>query len=142
MAANCAVFVVDSTDRDRIEEAEDETHRLFAEDNVREFPLLVLANKQDLPNAMRGPEVIEKLGLHKLRNRQWFLHESTASDGSGLDDGLEWLSRMLQPGQRPPAQILPTPRTVVSKHVKAADDGVSTADTDSTADAEALDAHA
>jgi len=142
-AANCAVFVVDSVDRDRIEEAADELQRFLAEDEVREFPFLVFANKQDLPNAMRGPEVIEKLGLHKLRNRHWFLQESTASDGSGLDEGLEWLSRTLQQqGQRPPAQTFPTLGTVVNKHVKGADDGASIADTDSTADTEVLDSHA
>lgn len=149
-AANCAVFVVDSNDRERLEEAKDELHRLLSEDEVLDFPLLVFANKQDLPNAMRGPEVIEKLGLHQVRNRLWFLQECTATDGSGLFEGIEWLSRTLHrgqrplvhQGQRPPAEVLPKPRKVADKEHEAADDGTSIADTDSTADTEALDAHA
>ena len=35
--------------------------------------LLVFANKQDLPNAMNAAEITDKLGLHSLRNRNWYI---------------------------------------------------------------------
>jgi ADP-ribosylation factor 1/2 len=35
--------------------------------------LLVFANKQDLPNAMNAAEIIDKLGLHSLRQRHWYV---------------------------------------------------------------------
>ena len=35
--------------------------------------LLVFANKQDLPNAMNAAEITDKLGLHSLRQRHWYL---------------------------------------------------------------------
>lgn len=38
---------------------------------MRECPLLVLANKQDLDNAMSSEYVTEQLDLHKLRDRPW-----------------------------------------------------------------------
>lgn len=139
---NCAVFVVDSNDRDRIEEAKDQLHLFLSEEEVRDYPLLVFANKQDLPNAMRGVELVEKLGLNTLRNRQWFLQESNALDGSGLSEGLDWLSHVLNPSQQPSAKVSPKQCKVASKDHEVQDDGCSTADTDSTADTEAFDAHA
>lgn len=43
------VFVVDSQDRDRIDEARQELHRIIGDREMREALLLVFANKQDLP---------------------------------------------------------------------------------------------
>jgi len=40
------IFVVDSNDRDRIDAARDELHRMLGEDELREAVLLVFANKQ------------------------------------------------------------------------------------------------
>ncbi|CAG8586876.1 9137_t:CDS:2, partial [Diversispora eburnea] len=43
------VFVVDSQDRDRIDEARQELHRIISDREMRDCLLLVFANKQDLP---------------------------------------------------------------------------------------------
>ena len=83
------IFVVDSNDRyveiiqaftimlfllrERIGEARDELMRMLAEDELREAVLLIFANKQDLPNAMNAAEITDKLGLHSLRNRNWYI---------------------------------------------------------------------
>merc|ERR1719440_2355226 len=58
-----AIFVVDSSDRDRIEDARQELFKMLNEDEMRDAVLLVFANKQDLPGAMDAAEVTEKLGL-------------------------------------------------------------------------------
>merc|ERR1740127_267223 len=60
------IFVVDSNDRDRIEDAREELTKILNEDEMRDAVLLVFANKQDLPNAMTAAEVTEKLGLHNM----------------------------------------------------------------------------
>ncbi len=85
------VLVVDSNDRCRIDQARDEIHRMLVEEELRGVPLLIYANKQDLPNAMSAAEVTEKLGLSKLRQRKWYIQESCAPTGEGLYDGLDWL---------------------------------------------------
>ena len=64
------VFVVDSNDREKITEAEDELQKMLQEDELRDATLLVFANKQDLPNAMTASELTDKLGLQNLRNRR------------------------------------------------------------------------
>lgn len=43
------IFVVDSNDRDRMEDARKELKRVMDEGEVKEALLLVFANKQDLP---------------------------------------------------------------------------------------------
>ena len=89
------IFVVDSNDRDRIDDAKEELHRMLNEDELREAKLLVLANKQDLPNAMNAAEVADKLGLHSLRQRSWYIQSACAITGDGLYEGLDWLSNAI-----------------------------------------------
>nr|ADV03037.1 ADP ribosylation factor [Karlodinium veneficum] len=89
------IFVVDSNDRDRIEDAKEELTKMLNEDEMREAVLLCFANKQDLPNAMTAAEVTEKLGLNQMRNRQWFIQSACATTGDGLYEGLDWMSRTL-----------------------------------------------
>ncbi|KAK7829537.1 adp-ribosylation factor [Quercus suber] len=61
-------------------------------DELRDAVLLVFANKQDLPNAMNAAEITDKLGLHSLRQRHWYIQSTCATSGEGLYEGLEWLS--------------------------------------------------
>ena len=83
---------MDSNDRERIIEAKDELQRMLNEDELRDAIVLVYANKQDLPNAMSPAEVIDKLGLTTLRNRNWHCQGCCATTGDGLYEGMEWLS--------------------------------------------------
>jgi ADP-ribosylation factor protein 1 len=90
------IFVVDSNDRERMGEAREEMMRMLNEDELREAVLLVFANKQDLPNAMNAAEITDKLGLHSLRNRNWYIQATCATSGDGLYEGLDWLSQQLK----------------------------------------------
>jgi ADP-ribosylation factor protein 1 len=89
---NGVIFVVDSNDKERAAQARDELQKMLAEDELRDAVLLVFANKQDLPNAMSTAEVTDKLGLHSLRQRTWFIQGTCATSGEGLYEGLDWLS--------------------------------------------------
>merc|ERR1712217_331083 len=57
------IFVVDSNDRERIEDAREELAKMLMQEEMRDAVLLVLANMQDLPNSLAAAEVTEKLGL-------------------------------------------------------------------------------
>ena len=82
------IFVVDSNDRERVSEAREELQRMLNEDELRDALLLVFANKQDLPNAMNAAEITDKLGLHSLRQRSWYIQATCATSGDGLYEGL------------------------------------------------------
>merc|ERR1712039_686962 len=62
------IFVVDSNDRDRIDDARDELHKMINDEELKDAIVLVYANKQDLPE-LTTPEVTEKLGLHTIRGK-------------------------------------------------------------------------
>lgn len=61
------------------------------EELLKDTILLVYANKQDLPNALKAPAVAEKLGL-TTQKRKWYIQACCATNGDGLYEGLEWLS--------------------------------------------------
>lgn len=90
------IYVIDSNDRDRIEDAKEELHRMLADEDLRDAVLLVFANKQDLPNAMRASEITEKLELHLLKQRAWYIQSTCAKTGEGLVEGLDWLARTVE----------------------------------------------
>ncbi|KAM4619283.1 ADP-ribosylation factor 4-like [Polymixia lowei] len=89
------IFVVDSNDKERVAESAEELSKMLQEDELREAVLLVFANKQDLPNALSVGELTEKLGLQSLRSRTWYVQATCATQGTGLYEGLDWLSTEL-----------------------------------------------
>ncbi|NWU17237.1 ARF6 factor, partial [Cephalopterus ornatus] len=86
------LFVVDCADRDRIDEARQELHRIINDREMRDAIILIFANKQDLPDAMKPHEIQEKLGLTRIRDRNWYVQPSCATTGDGLYEGLTWLT--------------------------------------------------
>lgn len=90
------IFVVDSSDLDRIDQAKEELHKLLYEDALRDCAVLVYANKQDLPNAMDAATLTERLELRQLpqpQSRKWYVQPCVALSGAGLYEGLDWLSK-------------------------------------------------
>ncbi|XP_034739019.1 ADP-ribosylation factor-like protein 13A isoform X2 [Etheostoma cragini] len=67
--AHGIIFVVDSSDRQRIKEVKEVLADQLKQPRVAGKPLLVLANKQDKMNALLGSELIEILSLEALVNQ-------------------------------------------------------------------------
>merc|ERR1711975_78273 len=84
------IYVVDSSDRKRLEEAAAELAELLEEDKLGGIPVLVFANKQDLISAVPGDELIETMGLMDIKDRPWQIQPSSAKTGVGLQEGMEW----------------------------------------------------
>ncbi|KAB1214397.1 ADP-ribosylation factor 1 [Morella rubra] len=97
--ANCVIFVVDSNDRDRISEAREELHRMLGEDNLPGKPLLVFANKKDIPNAMSTSEITAKLGLTPDIGCLWHVQATRGTSGEGLNEGFSWLIENISKGK-------------------------------------------
>ncbi|XP_033647724.1 ADP-ribosylation factor 4-like [Asterias rubens] len=89
------IFVVDSNDKERLSEARAELEKMLQEDELREAILLVFANKQDLPNAMSVTELTEGLALNQMKGKKWYVQAACATQGTGLYEGLDWLSNAL-----------------------------------------------
>jgi len=93
------IFVVDSSDLERMAEAREDLHRMLTEYELWDAPLLVLANKQDEPNAATSREITEVLNLYSLQNRAWYIIETKAvhpdASEANLHAGLDWLVETL-----------------------------------------------
>lgn len=90
------IFVIDSSDRERITEAKVELYKLLKEDDLKNAILMIYANKQDISSSMSTTEISDKLGLLKLRNRTWYIQATSALRGDGLYQGLDWMSQQIK----------------------------------------------
>mmetsp|Transcript_18999 Transcript_18999/g.44309 ORF Transcript_18999/g.44309 Transcript_18999/m.44309 type:complete len:195 (+) Transcript_18999:113-697(+) len=88
-------FVVDSSDRSRLSVARKVLQEMLHTAELRNAALLVLANKQDMPNAMSAQEVAIGLGLHEVHGREWSIQPACATSGEGLHTGFDWLTRAM-----------------------------------------------
>ena len=89
------IFVVDSNDRDRMEDAAEELKKMLAAEELEDCCVLVMANKQDLNGALAPGEVTEKLGMGALKGRTWLVQGTSATTGQGLKEGLDWMASVL-----------------------------------------------
>lgn len=58
------IFVVDCADRDRIDEARQELHRIINDREMRDAIILIFANKQDLPDGMLNLPLLRFIALN------------------------------------------------------------------------------
>lgn len=94
------IFVVDSSDKSRFPEAKGELDWILDDAEMAGVPLVVLANKQDLPKAVSPSGVAAGLGLQDVRNRKWHVQGTSATIGEGLLESMQELSRMVKEFQR------------------------------------------
>ncbi|KAG8846644.1 Arf GTPase arf3 [Serendipita sp. 405] len=94
--AVAVIYVVDAADIERIHEAREEMDRLLSLEELKGVPLLVLANKEDLPNAMDISILTKKLGMQARRDRLWHIQSCCAVSGDGILEGLNWLTNTLK----------------------------------------------
>lgn len=90
------IFVVDTSDRERMDIAKSEMWKLLGEELLKEVPLLIFANKLDL-NGMSVTEVAETLDLKSITDRKWHIQGCSARKKEGLVEGMNWLADTLSP---------------------------------------------
>ena len=69
---------------------------MLDEDELQGVPIMILANKQDLVDAMSEQEISEAMSLTDLKQRQWAIFKCSALTGYGLTEGMEWLVSTLK----------------------------------------------
>ncbi|EKM59460.1 uncharacterized protein PHACADRAFT_249964 [Phanerochaete carnosa HHB-10118-sp] len=91
------IYVIDSSDHDRIDTSRSELLTMLSEDELAGVPLLVFCNKQDVEDALKPEVISEKLGLAGgEKGREWSVRGSCATKGEGLEEGLDWLVNAIQ----------------------------------------------
>ena len=85
------VWVVDSSDRRRLNECAKELHYILLEERLAGASLLVFANKQDVKGALSEDEIRDVMKLELITNRHWKIVGCSARSGRGVDSGFDWV---------------------------------------------------
>jgi ADP-ribosylation factor protein 1 len=85
------IYVVDCSDCPSLEESKEELWKMMEEPELENVPILIYANKCDLPTALGTAAIAEHLNLHSIKKRDWYIQAAFAKTGKGLFEGLDWI---------------------------------------------------
>uniref|UniRef100_A0A0V0J9Y3 ADP-ribosylation factor-like protein 2 n=1 Tax=Schistocephalus solidus TaxID=70667 RepID=A0A0V0J9Y3_SCHSO len=85
------IWVVDSSDRPRLDDCREELGKLLLEERLVGATLLVLANKQDLAGSLTPTQISEALNLRDITTHHWSIYGCSAVTGENLLQSVSWL---------------------------------------------------
>lgn len=98
------IFVIDSSNRSRVYETSKVFSNFVENEKVGNKPVLIIANKQEMPNSMDESEIVQYLNVEELVNKFQIpcrIESSTANSGTGakideaLKTGFDWLIKYI-----------------------------------------------
>ena len=93
------LFIVDSTDRERFDEAKGELEGILNDESMRGVPFVIMSNKQDLPNAVSPAKLTDALNLRQFKGHQWFIQATCATNGDGVYEAMDAMGRLVKQNQ-------------------------------------------
>ncbi|OWF54421.1 ADP-ribosylation factor-related protein 1-like [Mizuhopecten yessoensis] len=106
--SHAVIYIIDSSDLERIDESKEAFDKMVINDALKEVPILVLANKQDLEGCMRVIEVkkVFNTSAPLIGHRDCKMLGTSALKGDGVHEGIEWLTDCIKRNSmnRPPLQ--------------------------------------
>uniref|UniRef100_A0A3B3Q5Y4 ADP-ribosylation factor-like 8Bb n=2 Tax=Paramormyrops kingsleyae TaxID=1676925 RepID=A0A3B3Q5Y4_9TELE len=88
---NAIVYMVDAADHEKIEASRNELHNLLDKPQLQGIPVLVLGNKRDLPNPLDEKQLIEKMNLSAIQDREICCYSISCKEKDNIDITLQWL---------------------------------------------------
>ncbi len=86
------LYVVDAAAPNKLPAAKKELHKLLDDGSIGTTPVLVLANKIDLPDHVGEQELIEALQLNYVMETPWVVLPISALQCTNIDQVVEWLT--------------------------------------------------
>lgn len=95
--ADALIFMIDTTDVDRISQASDELYKIYCDATLRKSLkcILIYLNKVDIEQSLPTKEVLQRLDMNRYRDVKWHAQPCSALQNIGLGEGLEQLVGML-----------------------------------------------
>ena len=92
------IFVIDAADFDRLPEAKDILKKhVFDNPQLEGVPVLIMANKQDLPGSIDAPLLVQLLDLHnQFLDRTFSVFDCSILYGGGIMESFDWLVNQLE----------------------------------------------
>jgi len=93
--ADGIIFLVDSADQSRFDEAAQEIRALIDNEAMSETPILILGNKIDLPESVGEGELCNRMGLDGFQGRAspHAIYMCSLVKKQGYKEGIQWLSQ-------------------------------------------------
>lgn len=85
------LYVVDAAAPQKLDTARRELHKLLDDGSIGSTPMLVCANKIDLPNHVGEAELIEALQLNYVMETPWMVLPISALKCTNVEQVVEWL---------------------------------------------------
>ncbi|XP_044467462.1 ADP-ribosylation factor-related protein 1 isoform X2 [Mangifera indica] len=98
--AHAVVYVIDAACTSRFEDSKSALEKVLRHEDLQGAPLLILANKQDLPDAVSSEELARYLDLKKLDERVYMFEAVSGYDGMGIKESVEWLVEVMERSKR------------------------------------------
>ena len=92
--------MIDSNDRERMVDVIDQLQRFDKEELLLGVPIVVFANKADLPNAMKIEEISQEIQKSGINLSRFHFVQTIATKGVGVKEGLSWLQREMEQKSR------------------------------------------
>lgn len=91
------VYVVDSTNKATLDESKKEFQRILQNELIKNVPVVLLANKQDIPGALDAEEITRKFNMKRYcSDRDWYVQPCCAISGQGLAEAFSKVSEFVK----------------------------------------------
>ncbi|XP_062034230.1 ADP-ribosylation factor-like protein 14 [Lepus europaeus] len=101
------VYVVDSSDKQRLEKSRKEFEHILKNEHIQHVPVVLLANKQDVPGALSAEDITRMFKVKKLcSDRNWYVQPCCAVTGDGLAEGFRKLAGFVKSHMKPGGDTL------------------------------------
>ncbi|OAY75914.1 ADP-ribosylation factor-related protein 1-like [Ananas comosus] len=98
--AHAIIYVIDASSPSSFEDAKSALEKVLRHEDLRGAPLLILANKQDLPGSISAEDVARYLDLKELDERLYMFQAVSSYDGTGIKFGIDWLVEVMERSKR------------------------------------------
>lgn len=105
LEAHAIIWVIDSSDRDRLNESIEAFNNIIKNELLDNLPLLFVINKQDIQTAMKPNEIINAFhdSLDMIGDRRFLSIPISALKGNGINESIGWIAAQVKVSPRPPS---------------------------------------
>lgn len=98
--AHAILYVIDAAAASTFDDSKFALEKVIRHEHLKGAPLLIVANKQDLPGAINDEELAKFLHLKELDERPYTFQAVSAYDGRGIRSGINWLVEQMEKSKR------------------------------------------
>ncbi|XP_020270154.1 ADP-ribosylation factor-related protein 1 [Asparagus officinalis] len=98
--AHAIIFVIDASRPSSFEDSKSSLEKVLRHQDLKGAPILILGNKQDLPEAVSSEELARYLDLKELDERAHMFEAVSAYSGMGIKLAVDWLVEVMERSKR------------------------------------------